>query len=45
VAHHRLQPVQAGWRTVPEHHAALWAQVMQVEQRPLDVYEEVLTWS
>jgi len=45
VAHHRLQPVQDGWATVPEHHAALWAQVMQVEARPLAAYEEVLTWS
>lgn len=45
VAHHRLRTMQDGWVTVPEHHAALWAQVMEVEARPLTVYEEALTWS
>ncbi len=43
---HQLQSAQAGWVTVPEHHAALWQQATaQVEQRPLSVYDEVTTWS
>lgn len=42
VAHHRLQPAQAGWITVPEHHAQLWRETLKVEQRPLDAYEETL---
>jgi hypothetical protein len=45
VATHRLQPVEAGWATVPEHHTPLWQQTLQVEQRPLVVYAEVATWS
>ena len=46
VATHRLQPVSAGWVTVPQHHAALWQSVQaQVEQRPLSVYDEVATWN
>ena len=42
---HRLQDVQAGLVTVPEHHRTLWQAVAAVEQRPLSVYEEVATWS
>ena len=34
----------AGWATVPEHHAPLWAAVA-VEQRTLAVYEEVSQWN
>lgn len=41
VASHRVMPAVSGWVTVPEHHAALWAQTLAVEQRPLAVYEEV----
>jgi len=41
VTRHRMQSVRAGWVTVPEHHARLWQEVMQVERRPLEVYEEV----
>lgn len=45
VARHALVPATAGWVTVPEHHAALWASALDVEHRPLSVYEEVSTWS
>jgi transposase len=45
VATHRLTDKQQGWVTVPEHHAQLWQNTLQVEQRPLDVYEEVATWN
>jgi len=45
VAAHRLQTAQDGWVTVPEHHAALWRETLQVDQRPLEVYEEVIQWS
>lgn len=45
VARHTLVPATAGWVTVPEHHAALWASTLEVEHRPLSVYEEVSTWS
>ena len=45
VAQHVLQPPAHGWATVPAHHAALWADTLAVEQRPLAVYEEVATWS
>jgi transposase len=46
VTTHQLQSAQAGWVTVPEHHAALWQQATaQVEQRPLSVYDEVTTWN
>lgn len=45
LAQHRLQAASAGWVTVPEHHAALWQNTVQVEQRPLAVYEEVTQWS
>ena len=45
VANHRLRRRGEGWVTVPEHHAELWRAVMQVQQRPLAVYEEVATWN
>ena len=45
VAQHVLQPPTQGWVTVPHHHAALWADTLTVERRPLAVYEEVTTWS
>ncbi len=41
VAVHRLQAASSGWVTVPEHHRQLWADTLQVTQRPLAVYEEV----
>jgi transposase len=45
VVHHQLRPAREGWVTVPAHHARLWQETLQVEQRPLTVYEEVATWS
>ena len=45
VASHTLQRAQQGWATVPEHHAPLWQATHQVQQRPLQVYEEVAQWS
>ncbi len=45
VATHHLQSFQAGWVTVPEHHAPLWHTTLQVEQRSLRIYEEVTQWS
>lgn len=45
VASHRLRSAGEGWVTVPEHHAALWREALQVEQRPLQVYDEVASWS
>ena len=44
IAQHGLRSVAAGWSTVPERHAALWAEV-QVEQRELTQYAEVAEWS
>jgi transposase len=44
-ASHLLRTVHEGWVTVPEHHAELWKDTLRVEQRPLDVYEEVTKWS
>lgn len=41
VAVHRLQAASSGWVTAPEHHRQLWADTLQVTQRPLAVYEEV----
>lgn len=41
VATHRVPLQESGWVTIPAHHAALWAQTLVVEQRPLTVYEEV----
>jgi transposase len=45
VASHLLRTAHEGWVTVPEHHAELWKDTLRVEQRPLDVYEEVTQWS
>jgi transposase len=45
VATHQLRSAQAGWVTVPDHHAALWKDAFQVQQRPLQAYEEVSQWS
>lgn len=45
VAIHHLRSVQQGWLTVPEHHIALWQSALKVDQRPLQVYEEVAQWS
>jgi len=45
MATHRLRSAAAGWSTVPEHHASLWQSTLQVAQRPLEVYEEVSSWS
>ena len=45
VAEHRLRPAAEGWVTVPGHHTTLWRQAVEVERRPLSVYEEVATWS
>jgi hypothetical protein len=40
VATHRLRGKDQGWSTVASHHSALWKD-LQVQQRPLTVYEEV----
>jgi transposase len=45
VAQHVLQPAERGWVTVPAHHAALGARAVQVERRPLAVYEEAGSWN
>lgn len=45
IAVHTLRDAQAGWATVPEHHAALRDHSLQVEQRSLAVYEEVSRWN
>ena len=42
---HHLQPASEGWVTLPGHHHDLWRNALQVERRPLDVYEAVATWS
>lgn len=45
VASHLLRSVRKGWATVPEHHASLWRDALQVERRPLEAYEEATSWS
>ena len=45
VACHQLQAASAGWVTDHAHHASLWQDAVQVEQRSLDVYAEVSRWS
>lgn len=45
IANHALQPKESGWVTVASHHADLWTEALRVQQRPLDVYVEVATWS
>jgi transposase len=44
-ASHPLRAADQGWVSVPEHHAQLWADAVQVERRPLTVYEEAAAWS
>jgi transposase len=44
-ATHLLRSAQEGWATVPEHHAQLWKDTLQVERRTLEVYEEAAQWS
>ena len=44
VARHR-RSTEPGWVTTPEHHAALWQSTLNVEQRPLETYEEAAQWS
>lgn len=45
VVAHQLRRRAEGWVTVPEHHTELWQSVLRVEQRPLEVYEEVAAWN
>jgi transposase len=45
VATHMLKSAQEGWSSVPEHHARLWRETLQVEKRSLEVYEEAARWS
>ena len=50
VASHRLRSIRDGWASITEHHSQLWRDVLsrdalQVDQRPLAVYEEVASWS
>jgi Mu transposase-like protein/integrase-like protein len=42
VARHTLRRTQDGWGTLPEHRAEMWQRTVQVEQRALAAYEEVL---
>lgn len=45
VARHQLRPAREGWVTVPAHHKELWRETLQVERRPLTVYEEAGSWN
>jgi transposase len=45
VAHHQLRSAAQGWVTVPDHQAWLWQNTLQVQQRSLNVYEEVGQWN
>ena len=45
VASHTLRQRQSGWVTVAEHHTPLWQSALEVERRPLEVYEEVTQWN
>jgi len=45
VAQYLLRAASQGWVTVPEHHAQLWKETLQVTRRPLAVYEEAGSWS
>jgi len=45
VAQHNIRHFREGWVSVPEHHTQLWQRTLQVERRPLDVYEEAASWS
>jgi transposase len=42
VAKHQLKSRQEGWSTLPEHRSEMWKQTVEVEQRSLAVYEEVM---
>jgi hypothetical protein len=42
VASHSLKSRQQGWSTFCEHQSEMWARTLQVEQRSLASYEEVL---
>lgn len=42
VASHTLKNRVEGWSTLPEHRSEMWQSTLQVEQRPLAAYEEVL---
>jgi len=44
-ATHQLKSAQAGWVTVPEHHARLWKEALNVERRSLQAYEEAGQWN
>jgi transposase len=44
-ATHTLRPASEGWVHVPAYHAALWREVLRVEERDLAVYEEVAAWN
>jgi transposase len=41
VASHRLRSAEEGWVIVPSHHERLWRETLNVENRGLEVYEEV----
>lgn len=45
VATHQLQAARAGWVTVADHLAPLWKSAVEVQQRPLEAYEEVSQWN
>jgi len=45
VATYTLQPRSQGWVSVPGHHHQLWQEALHVEQRSLDIYEAVATWT
>ena len=45
VGEYRFQPATQGWVTVPAYHTPLWRQALEVERRPLTVYEEVASCS
>ena len=42
VASHQLKNKQEGWSTFREHRSEMWKHTLQVEQRSLAIYEEVL---
>ena len=43
IAQHYLQSRQLGWRNVADHHRPLWQSTLNVEQRDLSAYQEVLS--
>lgn len=42
IAEHQLRPAEEGWVKVSLHHEGLWKSTMQVQQRALEEYEEVV---